>query len=556
MRRLAAVFALAAVPALAQNSPAPRSDTACAKLTTLPLDHAAITAAIEVPAATEVPGVTLTPARVQSLPAFCRVQITAKPSDDSDIKTEIWLPLEHWNGRYYGQGNGGFAGQIAYEQMAAALAAGYATSGTDTGHPNVTGDFALGHPEKVKDFGWRAIHETAVEAKARRRRLLRQTPAALLLRRLLGRRPRSPHGGPALPLRLRWHPRRSPRLLTGPHSSPPARSTNRTSYATPEAYIPSRKIPAIAEAVRNACDAGLGGTKDDGLKDGIITDPRTLRTSNPETLACKAADSDILPHCPSPDRRPQADLRPQARLPSGKQVYPGSPPRSRRLGPESWGRWKFRTPTPQPSPSCSFFANGYFAGLRPPGSQMVPGKCLQLDRETSPSADSSTAEALNATDPNLKPFFNHGGKLILYHGWNDPAIPAEGTIDYYTAVQKATGSQATEKCLPPLHGPRHAPLRLRPGCQLLRPTRPDSPHRRPARHRHRPRAMGRNRQSPRPPHRHQVHRRRPHQAHRPDPPPLPVTPRNPTTCPAKTPTRPPASPAKSQTHNPRARAFP
>jgi hypothetical protein len=100
---------------------------------------------------------------------FCRVEGVVKPSADSDIKFEVWLPPDSaWNGKYQGIGNGGFAGSLIFRSMDRSLEAGYAVSGTDTGHSGGPLDaaWALGHPEKIVDFGWRAIHETAAASKA------------------------------------------------------------------------------------------------------------------------------------------------------------------------------------------------------------------------------------------------------------------------------------------------------------------------------------------------------------------------------------------------------
>lgn len=96
----------------------------------------------------------------KTLPAFCRVQITATPSADSEVKIEVWLPTSNWNGRLQGQGNGGFAGSIQYHGLAESVLQGYATAATDTGHfaSDISADWALGHAEKVTDFGYRAIH--------------------------------------------------------------------------------------------------------------------------------------------------------------------------------------------------------------------------------------------------------------------------------------------------------------------------------------------------------------------------------------------------------------
>src|SRR5579872_2261332 len=103
----------------------------------------------------------------KSVPAFCRVHAVAHPSADSKIQFEVWLPVSGWNGKYFGIGNGGFAGSIQYNLMAAAVINGYASSSTDTGHkgPATSAEWALGHYEKVVDFAYRAIHETADKSK-------------------------------------------------------------------------------------------------------------------------------------------------------------------------------------------------------------------------------------------------------------------------------------------------------------------------------------------------------------------------------------------------------
>ena len=135
---------------------------------------------------------------------FCRVQGVSKPSADSDIRFEVWLPTENaWNGKYQGVGNGGFAGSLLYVAMARALEGGYAVSATDTGHPGgaLEAAWALGHPEKIADFGWRGIHEAASVSKGIVQ-ALREGSCARLFQRLLGRRPGGAYGGAAVPARL------------------------------------------------------------------------------------------------------------------------------------------------------------------------------------------------------------------------------------------------------------------------------------------------------------------------------------------------------------------
>src|SRR5438552_4466699 len=130
---------------------------ACAKVASTPLQNATVTAAQPVDAGAMQ--------QFSNLPAFCRVAVTLKPSSDSDIKMELWLPAAGWNGKFQEVGNGAFSGSLALPAMAAALRRGYAAASTDTGHTGNTASFGLGHPEKVIDFGWRSVHETAVASK-------------------------------------------------------------------------------------------------------------------------------------------------------------------------------------------------------------------------------------------------------------------------------------------------------------------------------------------------------------------------------------------------------
>src|SRR5687767_11304496 len=162
-----AVALLSAV--VSASFPSPVQAASCEELLNLTLADAKVTTAQSVAAGRFAPpGAPPANAAAQiyaSLPAFCRVAATLTPSRDSDIKIEVWLPASGWNGKFQAVGNGGWTGSIPYPAMAAALAGGYATAGTDTGHVGNTAAFALGHPEKVIDFGYRAVHEMTVQAK-------------------------------------------------------------------------------------------------------------------------------------------------------------------------------------------------------------------------------------------------------------------------------------------------------------------------------------------------------------------------------------------------------
>ena len=144
-----------------------------------------------------------------TLPAFCRVEATARPTSDSDIKFEVWIPpAEAWNGKFEGVGNGGYSGAIGYAAMATALRRGYAVASTDTGHTGDDMKFGQGHPEKVIDWAYRSVHVMTETSKL----IVRDRPGplrrALLFRRLLVRRPSGAHRSAALSRRLRRHRRR------------------------------------------------------------------------------------------------------------------------------------------------------------------------------------------------------------------------------------------------------------------------------------------------------------------------------------------------------------
>src|ERR1700751_2973309 len=141
--------------------------TPCENLATLKLADATITSAVVVPEGPAPARPNATGAAPANIPAHCQVQLVLKPTSDSLINMELWLPVENWNGKFMGAGNGGFAGSIQgrTNEMPQALRLGYATAGTDTGHQEPNGNFAIGHPEKLIDFAYRSTHEMTVKAK-------------------------------------------------------------------------------------------------------------------------------------------------------------------------------------------------------------------------------------------------------------------------------------------------------------------------------------------------------------------------------------------------------
>jgi len=426
MRRLAllAFAAILSAPAFAQSATTPASH--CASLTSLALGHAKITAASLTTPATAIPGVKIPAALIAHLPAFCRVTIEDHPSPDSDIQTEVWLPVTGWNGKYRGQGNGGFAGLISYDRLAAAILEGYTTAGTDTGHVGALGNFALGHPEKVKDFGWRAIHDMTLEAKQITAAFYGKAPAHSYFsscsdggREALMEAQRFPTdydgivaGAPA----YNWTALISTAALGG-----------KLLHASATSNIPASKLPAIASAVRAACDAK------DGVTDGILNDP-TQCHFDPAVLTCKQGDADT---CLLPEQvavlksfyAPKLDEH-------GNKVYAGMLPGAEDA-PGAWNSWIIGDKS-----SMLFYSTGYFTNFvyEQPDWKLAS---FEFPRDYK-LATVKTGAALNATDPNLTPFLSRGGRLILYHGWADPGIPPLGTIDYYNAVAFTVGQKLTQ----------------------------------------------------------------------------------------------------------------
>ncbi|HEV3276806.1 MAG TPA: tannase/feruloyl esterase family alpha/beta hydrolase [Terriglobia bacterium] len=164
MKLLGGIFA--AMLMTMPSSPASAAAT-CETLSSLSLPDTTITMAQTVAPGTFVPRQEPADA-FKSLPTFCRVAAVLKPTSDSDIQIEIWMPAAGWTGKFIAVGNGGWAGTISYAAMSGPLARGYAVTSTNTGHYGAEGDgsFALGHPEKLIDFGYRAVHEMTVKAKA------------------------------------------------------------------------------------------------------------------------------------------------------------------------------------------------------------------------------------------------------------------------------------------------------------------------------------------------------------------------------------------------------
>lgn len=414
--RVVLVVWIAALPAAAAT---------CESLAALELPGAAITAAHVVsggsfapPAAPAAKG--KGPAPIENLPAFCRVAATLKPSNDSDIRVEVWLPVSGWNRKYEAVGNGGWAGSISYGAMAAALRRGYATSSTDTGHVGDTGSFALGHPEKYIDFAYRSEHEMAVTAKA-------------IIRAFYGEPPRFSYwngcstGGRQALMEAQRYPEDFDGIIAGAAANPRialAASGLWIAAAVlkdPASYIPPSKYLVIHQAAIKACDLT------DKLQDGLIGDPMQCRF-DPRVIQCKGSDR--------PDCLTAAQVEAARKIYAGPsnprtkaQIYPG-------LAPGSELGWGVRAQGPEAADRV--VDTFRYAVFQDPKWNW---RTFDFDKDMETALRSSAA-IVDANDANLRPFFSRGGKLLMYHGWDDPQVAPGASINYYKRVVETLGGVA------------------------------------------------------------------------------------------------------------------
>ena len=350
------------------------------------------------------------------LPAHCRVAATLTPSADSDIKVEVWLPAsEGWNGKYQAVGNGGWAGVISYPAMAEALREGYATSSTDTGHVGGTSAPLIGHPEKVIDYSHRAVHEMAAVSKK-------------LINAFYDRAPRLSYwngcstGGRQGLMSAQRFPEDFDAILAGApanyhshlHSNDLVNAV--PALNTPGGLLPQAKLEMLNKAVLNACDAT------DGLKDGLLTEPRSCKF-DPATLVCKGADADS---CLTPV---QVDSVKRMYAPSkfsdGTMIFPG----------KAYGSETSWTAVVSTATQPIFVATGSFQlAYQDPNWDW---KKFDIDRDV--KFVNEKTGFINAVDPDLSKFRARGGKILMYHGWNDTAISPENSINYYNSVQAKMG---------------------------------------------------------------------------------------------------------------------
>jgi len=411
----------------------------CENLISLKLPETTITAAQSIAAGTYTApdGQVFT-----NMPAFCRVAATLTPTSDSDIGIEIWMPASTWSGKFEGVGNGGFAGSIDYSELAASVRLGYATVSTDTGHTGSSydGSWALGHPQKIIDFGYRAIHLMTVRGKQISEALYRSNPQHSYFDGC------STGGRQALMEAQRFANDYDGIVAGDPVAYYTHRHVGGNLWVVRQMFNKSASTvfttqdTLLGNAVNVACD-GL-----DGVLDGVLNDPRRCHF-NPEKLLCQG--SHTPPSCLT-----------AAQVEAVRNIWTGPdqivhqhdyyPPFER--GGEADG-WPFSI-SPQPPPAqqtdhhaeigIPFFE--YFVFDNPNWDFRTfnwISDPAYVDNKVVVSGQ-TLSSVLNSIDPDLKQFRAHGGKLVQYHGFSDPEVPPLTSIDYFESVVILPGESGPE----------------------------------------------------------------------------------------------------------------
>lgn len=418
-----ALAAPAAAPVLAA---APVTAAQCVALKSTLLPDTTIESA------TEVTGPSFTPpgsSALNNLPAFCRVVAVTKPS----VRFEVWLPMTTWNGKFQGVGNGGTAGIISYGALATGIRRGYATASTDTGHvskDSADSSWALGRPDLVADFGHRGLHVMTENGKRLTAALYETAPRYSYY---VG----CSKGGQQGLMEAQRYPADYDGIVAGA----PAQNSTRSYLAghlwaalatdrDPESYIPAAKMPALAAAVTAACD------RLDGVADGVIDDPRKCHY-DPAALTCRAGQ-DPSTCLTAKQVIAVRQIYDGARDSRGRQLYPGYM-RGAEAG--AGGTWERYVSGDGPRGGRHLdLADGFlkYVVFQDPNYDF-----RKFDYDTDlPKALEKVSSMIDAMDPNLLPLKQRGGRLIVYHGWNDPSIPVLNSIDYYESVVSTIGKTA------------------------------------------------------------------------------------------------------------------
>ncbi len=412
-----ASFALFSIPAAAQQP--------CESLKSIKIPNVTITAATagtpgyELPAQSGAMG--NVPARKIQAP-FCRIEAYSAPTSDSHIGIEVWLPAAaNWNGKFLAAGNPGFIGSLSSAGLAGIMERGYVAAGTDTGHVDAGFQWAIGHPEKWADWGYRAVHEMVVVTKTMAEKYYGKPIQYSYWN--------SCHNGGNQGLN---EAQRYPGDFDGIVAGDPAYWISHLQPGSlyiswlalkdgvgGPSYIPPDKIILLNKAAIAACD------ENDGLKDGLIEDPTRCKF-DPATIQCKGEDA---PTCLTAGQVDTAKkIYAGAKFKDGTPIYSGFEPGSEL-------NWNFMIEKEPFSVNINYFKGMVFQDPK------WDFRTFDVDRDTKLAIE-RTAKYVDGNNPDLRPFKKAGGKLIIVSSWNSLALPPRQIAEYYKSVEKVMGGPA------------------------------------------------------------------------------------------------------------------
>jgi feruloyl esterase len=429
-RRLLLVGSAVGLFATIAIGPMPAAATPCTNLKSLQLQHTTITSATD----TTLPG----------LPTFCRVTATLTPTSDSTINIEVWLPETTWNGRFAGIGGGGFQGPITnseYSELATGIKMGFATAISDLGtgssgctslfcgsaNPPSTGLF--GHPERIKDFGYRAIHLMTVRGKEIVNAFYHQNAQKAYF-------DGCSTGGQNALMEAQRFPDDYNGILAGDaafnrtHLHMAGLALWQDTHATRGRFILPGQMTLINKAVLAQCAGQDGGVK----TDRFLTDPRDCHF-DPTVLQCTG--SKLPPACLSAEQVTTMTIYYAGVIDpvTGEVIHPGSE-RGNETDNTSVLGLAFQELLPEPVYDGLFYwvFGSSFGKL----SSAINYKNFDFHNDVD-KVDDLLAEPLNAVSTDLSDFKQRGNKLIMYHGWADPVIPSQSSINYFNALVRHHG---------------------------------------------------------------------------------------------------------------------
>jgi hypothetical protein len=402
-----------------------QADTCSNLKNTFSLPHLTITSAETIPAGSFKTSNSDGRVPVSDLPAFCRVIGTLTPVSDSQIAVEVWMPVSGWNGELQSIGNHELGGVFFYGDMATELKRNFAVASTDTGHTDIAdANWAIGHPEKVVDFGWRAVHEMTVTAKA-------------VIASFYGSNPRYSYfngcssGGREALKEAQKFPADYDGIISGSAMNYWTHShvehiwnaqTMLQDGVTGAHFLPRDKHKLVIDAALNYCR----NSDTEASTDGFLTNPSRCDWK-PQMLVCKAGQDPST--CITAEQAQSLDklfspiLNPRTK----EQVYPASMKTIELTNPQGLTN----------GPAAKYFAGLVFE--KPDWDW----KSLNYDSDVA-FADDKDAKVgqINAIDPDLRAFQARHGKLIGYHGWVDPNFTAAYAVEYYESVVHVIGKES------------------------------------------------------------------------------------------------------------------